>query len=139
MEFFIGLLIGREHGKDMWLVDAEKLYDDLANDLKWIMGDGSNGEDLDTYACVGNTIRETFNDQEWYQGWIPISEKFPENTEEVLLSFENLETTAVGRYEEDEEGGVFYLSNDTITCLNHGLIVNAWMPFPEPYKGERVC
>ena len=31
----------------MWLVDAEKLYDDLANDLKWIMGDGSNGEDLD--------------------------------------------------------------------------------------------
>lgn len=61
-------LIGREYGKDMWLVDAEKLYDDLANDLKWIMGDGSNGEDLDTYAHVGNTIRETFNDQEWYQG-----------------------------------------------------------------------
>ena len=130
---------GFEDGENMWLVDAEKTYDDLANDLKWIMGDGSNGEDLDTYAYVGNTIRETFNDQEWYQGWIPISEKFPENTEEVLLSFENLETTAVGRYEEDEEGGVFYLSNDTITCLNHGLIVNAWMPFPEPYKGERVC
>ena len=127
---------GVEDGENMWLVDAEKLYDDLANDLKWIMGDGSNGEDLDTYACVGNTIRETFNDQEWYQGWIPISEKFPENTEEVLLSFENLETTAVGRYEEDEEGGVFYLSNDTITCLNHGLIVNAWMPFPEPYREE---
>lgn len=127
---------GFEDGKNMWVVDAEKLYDDLANDLKWIMGDGSNGEDLDTYACVGNTIRETFNAQEWYQGWISISEKFPENTEEVLLSFENLETTAVGRYEEDEEGGVFYLSNDTITCLNHGLIVNAWMPFPEPYKGE---
>ncbi len=127
---------GFEDGENMWLVDAEKLYDDLANDLKWIMGDGSNGEDLDTYAYVGNTIRETFNDQEWYQGWIPISEKFPENTEEVLLSFENLETTAVGRYEEDEEGGVFYLSNDTITCLNHGLIVNAWMPFPEPYREE---
>lgn len=28
----------------MWVVDAEKLYDDLANDLKWIMGDGSNGK-----------------------------------------------------------------------------------------------
>ncbi|RHV07243.1 DUF551 domain-containing protein [Firmicutes bacterium OM07-11] len=123
-------------GKNMWLVDAEKLYDDLANDLKWIMGDGSNGEDLDTYACVGNTIRETFNDQEWYQGWIPISEKFPENNEEVLLSFENLETTAVGRYEEYEGGGAFYLSDDTITCSKHGMYVNAWMPFPEPYKGE---
>lgn len=131
-----GITRVREYSKDMWLVDAEKLYDDLANDLKWIMGDGSNGEDLDEYAHVGNTIRETFNDQEWYQGWIPISEKFPENNEEVLLSFENLETTAVGRYEEDEEGGAFYLSNDTITCSNHGMFVNAWMPLPKPYKGE---
>lgn len=29
----------------MWLVDAEKLYDDLAYNLRWIMGDGSNGEE----------------------------------------------------------------------------------------------
>ncbi len=69
--------------------------------------------------------------------WIPISEKLPENNKEVLLSFENLETTAVGRYEEDEEGGAFYLSNDTITCSNQGMFVNAWMPFPEPYKEEQ--
>lgn len=59
-----GITRVREYGKDMWLIDAEKLYDDLANDLKWIMGDGSNGEDLDTHAHVGDTIRETFNDQE---------------------------------------------------------------------------
>ena len=63
-ERMTGITRVREYGKDMWLIDAEKLYDDLANDLKWIMGDGSNGEDLDTYAHVGNTIRETFNDQE---------------------------------------------------------------------------
>lgn len=100
------------------------------------MGDGSNGEDLDTYAHVGNTIRETFNDQEWYQGWIPISEKFPENNEEVLLSFENLETTAVGRYEEDEEGGTFYMY-DGVACLEYELFVNAWMPMPKAYKEER--
>lgn len=63
-ERMTGITRVREYGKDMWLIDAEKLYDDLANDLKWIMGDGSNGEDLDTYAHVGDTIRETFNDQE---------------------------------------------------------------------------
>lgn len=120
----------------MWLVDAEKLYDDLANDLKWIMGDGSNGEDLDTYAHVGDTIRETFNEQEWYQGWIPITEAFPENSDDIILSFEKYSTTAVGRYKEDEEGGTFYMY-DGVACLEYGLFVNAWMPMPEVYREKQ--
>ena len=123
----------------MWLVDAEKLYDDLANNLRWIMGDGSNGKDLDTYAYVGNTIRETFNEQAEYQVWTPISEKFPEVGQYVLVSFENegLTLPRIASYDEDEEGnGAFYPDGSNFTYASVGVFVNAWMPLPDPYREE---
>ena len=124
----------------MWLVDAEKLYDDLANDLKWIMGDGSNGKDLDTYAYVGNTIRETFNEQAEYQVWTPISEKFPEVGQYVLVSFENegLTLPHIASYEEDEDGDcAFYPDGSNFTYASVGVFVNAWMPLPEVYREKQ--
>ena len=45
------------------LIDAEKLYDDLANNLRFIMGDGSDGEAIDTYATIGDIIHDTFDEQ----------------------------------------------------------------------------
>ena len=33
-----------------------------------------------------------------------------------------------------DEGGNFYVGDDTETCLEEELIVNAWMPLPEPYR-----
>lgn len=43
----------------------------------------------------------------------------------------------VGRYQrEDDGGGAFYLG-DCIgedTCVANDLLVNAWMPLPEPYN-----
>lgn len=66
---------------------------------------------------------------------IPISGALPEGDGSILLSIENYETVAVGRYEEDELGGAFYLGERDLTCSNYGLFVNAWMPFPEAYKG----
>lgn len=45
------------------LIDADKLYEDLANNLSFIMGDGSDGEAIDTYATMGDVIHDTFNAQ----------------------------------------------------------------------------
>ena len=45
------------------LIDADKLYEDLANNLSYIMGDGSDGEAIDTYATIGDIIHDTFNAQ----------------------------------------------------------------------------
>ena len=135
-----GITKVREYGKDMWLVDAEKLYDDLANNLRWIMGDGSNGKDLDTYAYVGNTIRETFNEQAEYQVWTPISEKFPEVGQYVLVSFENegLTLPHIASYEEDEDGDcAFYPDGSNFTYASVGVFVNAWMPLPEVYREKQ--
>jgi hypothetical protein len=44
--------------------------------------------------------------------WIPITQRFPDSSRYVLLSFENFSIPMVGRYEEDEEGGAFYVGDD---------------------------
>ena len=55
----------------------------------------------------------------------------------VLISFENFTLPEVGRYEEDDEGGAWYVGDDDISCSNHMLFVNAWMELPKPYR-EKV-
>lgn len=67
--------------------------------------------------------------------WIPVSERLPKSGEYILLSFENFSLPVVGRYEGNkDEGGNFYVGDNTETCLEEELIVNAWMPLPEPYR-----
>ena len=47
----------------MRLIDADELYEDLANNLSSIMWDGSDGEAIDTYVTIGDIIHDTFNSQ----------------------------------------------------------------------------
>lgn len=70
------------------------------------------------------------------QGWIPVSERFPEDESYILVSFENYTMPDIARYEENDEGGTFYPGDDEESYSSYGLFVNAWMPLPEPYKGE---
>jgi len=72
-------------------------------------------------------------------GWIPVTERLPENDSYVLMSFENFSLPLVGRYVDDEElGGAWYLGDciDEDTCLANDLFVNAWMPLPKPYRED---
>lgn len=66
--------------------------------------------------------------------WIPVDERLPETNKYILLSFSNFSVPAVGRYEEYEDGGAFYIGDETETCVSQLLFVNAWMELPEPYK-----
>lgn len=73
--------------------------------------------------------------EEYNNGWIPCSERFPDTDKYILLSFSNFSIPLVGRYEEDEDGsGSFYIGDEMETCLSQDLFVNAWMYLPEPYK-----
>ena len=67
--------------------------------------------------------------------WIS-EERPPEAPCYVLLSFDNFSMPLIGRYEEDEEGGAFYIGNDEESCISQDLIVNGWMPLPEPYSED---
>lgn len=71
-------------------------------------------------------------------GWIPVEEEIPETDKYILLSFSNFSIPCVGRYEEDENGGAFYVGDDDETCVSQDMFVNAWMNLPAPYqpKGE---
>ncbi len=66
--------------------------------------------------------------------WIPYSEKMPEDENYILVSFENSTMPDIARYEENDEGGTLYPGDDEETYAHYGLVVNAWMPLPEPYK-----
>lgn len=66
--------------------------------------------------------------------WIPISERFPEDESYILVSFENSTMPDIARYEENDEGGTFYLGDDEKSYSSYGFFVNAWMPLPKPYK-----
>lgn len=70
--------------------------------------------------------------------WIPVEKKLPEDDRYILLSFENFSLPLVGRYEENEKGGAFYLGDcdEEDTCISNDLYVNAWTYLPERYKGD---
>lgn len=70
--------------------------------------------------------------------WIPVEKKLPEDDRYILLSFENFSLPLVGRYEENEKGGAFYLGDcdEEDTCISNDLYVNAWTYLPERYRGD---
>ena len=65
-------------------------------------------------------------------------EELPETDKYILLSFSNFSIPCVGRYEEDENGGEFYVGDDDESCVSQDMFVNAWTNLPDPYqpKGE---
>ena len=68
--------------------------------------------------------------------WIPVEERLPELGEDVLISFSNFSVPAIGRYDEDEEGGAWFIGDETESLVSQDMFVNAWMPLPEPYRSE---
>lgn len=81
-------------------------------------------------------VEEIVAEKDGFGKWIPISERLPEEEEYILLSFANYTGLDIGRYENDGENDNFYPGDEEETYASYGLIVNAWMPLPEPYKGE---
>ena len=68
--------------------------------------------------------------------WIPVTEQLPEPEAYVLVSFSNFSLPIIGRYDENEEGGVWFAGDEEESLVSQDLFVNAWMPLPEPYREE---
>lgn len=68
--------------------------------------------------------------------WIPVEERLPDPDDNILMSFENFNIPLVGHYEEDGDGGAFYVGDDLESCASAGLFVNAWIPLPKPHRPE---
>ena len=88
---------------------------------------------VDVVDCNAD-LQRLMDEQATINGWVPCDERYPDTDKYILLSFANFSIPLVGRYEEDEEGGAFYVGDDDESCVSHGVIVNAWMPLQECYK-----
>ncbi len=113
----------------------ERLTHKRANGIKPGYWSPAKKQDLvDRLAMYEN--QEDAKDTHVPGKWIPITERTPEDESYILVSFENYTGLDIARYEEDDEGGGFYPGDDDEAYSKHGIYVNAWMPLPEPYKGE---
>lgn len=117
----------------------EKLYGCLCK-LKDYEDTGLSPDDVErvndftrSEACK---LLKKLNEEQKKHRWLPADEP-PETDDYILLSFENYSIPLVGRYEVDNEGGAYYVGDDTESCISADLYVNAWMPLPEPYRPEK--
>ncbi len=86
--------------------------------------------------AVNEEIKERIEREDKSARWTPVTERLPEEGNYALISFENATLIDIGRYETDSEGGAFYPGDDEKSYIGYGLVVNAWMPLPESYRGE---
>ena len=112
MNEFIEKLIGRSEEKahQTWLVLAER-----------------NG--YERAIEIVNELADEYNN-----GWIPCSERLPENISTVLVQVEEFESPTIGWY--GNIAGWRLLEKD-FDELNDFTVI-AWKPLPQPYqpKGE---
>lgn len=80
-------------------------------------------------------VNRILAEEEKTGGWIPVTERLPEDDKYIMISFENFTLPDIGRYEADKDGnGAFYPGDDEKSYVEYDLFVNAWMPLPEPYR-----
>ena len=81
-------------------------------------------------------VAEILEQEEKTGGWIPVTERLPEDDKYIMVSFDNFTLPDIGRYEVDKDGnGAFYPGDEDESYVSYGCLrVNAWMPLPEPYR-----
>ena len=67
-------------------------------------------------------------------GWIPVSEGFPEDEQEILFSTKTGRVHS-GKYHDDDSANQWYSHKDKCRAWNN--VVTAWMPLPQPYTAEK--
>lgn len=121
------------------LIDADELYEDLANNLSSIMGDGTDGEAIDTYVTIGDIIHDTFNAQPTAYDVDAVVKKLEEFRDEMAQfgcsgiltdiievvkngedNFQNIQTKSKKKQKKEkviENGKSPFAWNDTINSL----------------------
>lgn len=65
---------------------------------------------VDEVIKIVNQLAEEYIQEK--TDWIPCEERFPDTKDYILLSFSNFSVPVIGRWEEDEEGGAFYIGDE---------------------------
>lgn len=123
---------------------SQMMYlEDLENDLKSLIEQEKVGNTIsDVGVGVELALKKVWELLDQFKKeqpendtrWISCEKRYPKSEGRVLLSFANFSVPLVGRWEEDEEGGAFYIGDEEESCISQDLIVNAWMPLAKPYR-----
>ena len=107
---------------------------ELINKYKQKLIDGTNIETAQDEMAVINDILFRFWQMGWLdkleqseQHWIPCSERLPDDGKEVLMSL--AWGVDIGEYRDGEWHSEWINHYDDDNVI-------AWMPLPEPYKGD---
>ena len=65
--------------------------------------------------------------------WIPVSERLPEDEQEILFSTKTGRVHS-GKYHDDDSANQWYSHRDKCRAWNN--VVIAWMPLPKPYEPQ---
>lgn len=65
--------------------------------------------------------------------WIPVSERLPEDEQEILFSTKTGRVYS-GKYHNDDSANQWYSHRDKCRAWNN--VVTAWMPLPKPYEPQ---
>lgn len=130
-----------------------KLIIDMPKEkYEWIKTHNLN---IDNYSIVGAIANGTPY-EERPQGWIPVTERLPVNTNPVNITWVNhqpesyyadikdMPFTATGCfcdgkwfwYSSTCQDYLIYYRDCPFNAIDDGIEVLAWMPLPEPYKKE---
>ncbi len=123
----------------MRLIDADELANDLEHDVELCaraLDDmnmvGKEREDMQFQKdCKQNCIWY-ISEQPTVDRWIPVSERLPAWGEIVLICNQRGEF-ALGRITQSDEGNVWDVGAWWIELKEY----DAWMPLPDPYRGEK--
>lgn len=120
---------------------------------KYIEADNQILEERDkfiTYLELIDELQEAIEQDEKENGWIPVSERLPEDEKECLVTLEKVYGTSetlfgIANYLKFGDAGYWnerkygYLEWDKYSDGHGGTKmykVIAWKPLPEPYKGD---
>lgn len=114
------------------MIDEKKLIDTLRPYYDKVLHQNiSDDEKLAKHDMLSDVMVE-IKEQPKIGGWIPCSERLPDNISTVILHVKEIEKPTFGWYEDMEKKWI--LSEKDFVDLDKFTVI-AWQPLPEAYHG----